>query len=221
MLQMDLSQIMYKSICRGSLDGMLDRVVPRFLGSQNLRLGFTLVLIRVFVFLGLVILMLLIILMHLGLMLILLKSVPMMFVVIRIFRCRLVPRLSTLTQVLVIVSVVTRWLSVILLRIQDIKTKDTLLKGHIRDGLYHFSVSAVDSFVAHTKLQNKPVDALCLLCGIVDLVTLLVLLFIKFYKNVILLSISLVLMVYVLLVKKKSHISCPFLFQLLYINLLS
>lgn len=105
--------------------------------------------------------------------------------------------------------------------IKDIKTNDTLLKGHIRDGLYHFSMSAVDSFVAHTKLQNKPVDALCLLYGIIDLVTLLVLLFIVFYKNVILLSISLVLMVYVLLVKKKSHISCPFLFQLLYINLLS
>ncbi|KAG8492139.1 hypothetical protein CXB51_015694 [Gossypium anomalum] len=42
--------------------------------------------------------------------------------------------------------------------IKDIKTKDTLLKGHIRDGLYHFPVSAVDPFVAHAKLQNKPVD---------------------------------------------------------------
>ncbi|KAG8493268.1 hypothetical protein CXB51_010719 [Gossypium anomalum] len=42
--------------------------------------------------------------------------------------------------------------------IKDIKTKDTLLKGHIRDGLYHFPVSAVDPFVAHVKLQNKPVD---------------------------------------------------------------
>ncbi|KAG8487623.1 hypothetical protein CXB51_018130 [Gossypium anomalum] len=42
--------------------------------------------------------------------------------------------------------------------IMDIKTKDTLLKGHIRDGLYHFPVSAMDPFVTHTKLQNKTMD---------------------------------------------------------------
>ncbi|KAG8479536.1 hypothetical protein CXB51_029176 [Gossypium anomalum] len=41
--------------------------------------------------------------------------------------------------------------------IKDIKTKDTLLKDHIRDGLYHFPVFVANPFVAHTKLQNKTV----------------------------------------------------------------
>lgn len=36
--------------------------------------------------------------------------------------------------------------------VKDIVTRETLLKGHIRDGLYHFSALAEAPFAAHTKL---------------------------------------------------------------------
>ncbi|KAK8359552.1 hypothetical protein V6Z12_A04G102600 [Gossypium hirsutum] len=82
----------------------------------------------------------------------LLKWVPIMVEVIHTSRYRLVPCLDTLIRVLAIMSVVNRRHYATPCRIQDIKTRETLLKGHIRDGLYHFSALAEAPFAAHTKL---------------------------------------------------------------------
>ncbi|TYI33060.1 hypothetical protein ES332_A04G106000v1 [Gossypium tomentosum] len=167
---------------------MLDqRVVPRFLSLQHHEPECILAPICTLGFLELVIYMPLIIPTLTGLMSTLLKWVPIMVEVIHTSRYRLVPCLDTLIRVLAIMSVVNRRHYATPCRIQDIKTRETLLKGHIRDGLYHFSALARLRSLLTRSFKIRLWTVLCLLCGTIVLATRLFLLLRMFYKNVILL----------------------------------
>lgn len=132
-----------------------------FLCEPSRVLVFIVAQIRVLVFLGLVIYMHLIIEIILAHLPILLRLELMVITLVHTYMCLLGLLPGILTRELAIMSVVMRRLFKILLRISDIVTRETLLKGHIRDGLYHFSLpdlstqSVSSPVAASIELQNK------------------------------------------------------------------